>query len=76
METVVFCYSFLFPLIIFLIFFFFSEIASPSRETKVFPMTSTLGSPLGILQLPSTFRISVVGFGSANPDDMQGEQFK
>ncbi|RZB42617.1 Glutamate synthase [NADH], amyloplastic [Glycine soja] len=39
-----------------------SEIASPSRDTKVFPMTSTLGSPLGILQLPSMARrISLIG---------------
>ena len=37
------------------VLFFFSESVSPSRDTKVFPMTSTPGSPLGILLLPNTF---------------------
>ena len=43
---VLFCYSFLFSLIIFLVLFFFTESASPLRDTKVFSTASTPKSPV------------------------------
>ena len=45
-ETILFCYPFLFSLIIFLVLFFFSESASPSRDRKVFSTSSTPKSPV------------------------------